>query len=233
VSQQLDFRDRYILDALVRQDGSSRFGAGERRQWYYRVAGRYRLAEEPWFNVEAIDELGLRYSIGTAGNTPSWSAQYETYSVTESGISPTTLGNRNLKPEFATEIEMGVDVMFLNRFSFDITHARSDVKDQILNVPALAYTGFSSQWVNAGRLESNTWESTLTAQFRPRRDLTWTTRLMFDRTRQQITELDRPAYQMGVSGQGLGSVFYVRPGEVLGTFYGRKFATDCSQLPRA
>jgi TonB-linked SusC/RagA family outer membrane protein len=231
VSQQLDFRDRYIVDALVRQDGSSRFGAGERRQWYYRLAGRYRVAEEPWFNVDAIDELGLRYSIGTAGNTPNWSAQYETYSVTESGITPTTLGNRNLKPEYATEVEMGIDVMFLNRFMFDLTHARTDVKDQILNVPSLAYTGFSSQWVNAGRLESNTWESSVTAQFRPRTDLTWTTRLMFDRTRQQITELNRPAYQTGVSGQGLGAVFYVRPGEVLGTFYGRQFATECGHLP--
>jgi TonB-linked SusC/RagA family outer membrane protein len=231
ISQQMDFRDRYIVDALIRQDGSSRFGAGERRQWYYRLAGRYRVAEEPWFTFDAIDELGLRYSIGTAGNTPNYTAQYETYSVTESGISPVTLGNRNLKPEHATEVEMGVDMMVLNRFMFDVTHARSDVRDQILNVPALAYTGFSSQWLNAGRLESNTWEASVTAQFRPRRDLTWTSRLMFDRTRQQISELDRPPYQMGVSGQGLGSVFYVRAGEVLGTFYGRKFATDCSWLP--
>jgi hypothetical protein len=232
VSQELDFRDRYILSALVRQDGSSRFGEGERRQWYYRVAGRYRLAEEPWFNVPAIDELGLRYSIGTAGNQPSWSAQYETYSVSEGGITPGVLGNRNLKPEYATEQEMGIDVTFLSRFTADLTYARTDVKDQILNIPSLAYTGFSSQWLNAGRLESNTIEATMSAQFRPRNDLTWTTRVLFDRTRQEITELDRPAYQTGVAGQGLGNVFYVRAGEAIGTFYGFQFAENCGHLPQ-
>jgi TonB-linked SusC/RagA family outer membrane protein len=232
VSQELDFRDRYILSALVRQDGSSRFGEGERRQWYYRVAGRYRLAEEPWFDVPAIDELGLRYSIGTAGNQPSWSAQYETYNVSASGISPGVLGNRLLKPEYATEQEMGIDVTFLSRFTADLTYARTDVKDQILNIPSLAYTGFSSQWLNAGRLESNTIEATMSAQFRPRNDLTWTTRVLFDRTRQEITELDRPAYQTGVSGQGLGNVFYVRAGEAIGTFYGFQFAENCGHLPQ-
>jgi TonB-linked SusC/RagA family outer membrane protein len=230
VSSMLDFRDRYVLDALVRQDGSSRFGADARRRWYYRVSGKYRISEEPWFNIDQIDELGFRYSLGTAGNTPSWSAQYETYSVGASGITPATLGNRNLKPEFATEQEMGVDLNFLGRFAVDLTYARTEVKDQILNIPALAYTGFSSQWLNAGTLESNTFEATVTAQFRPRRNLTWTSRLLFDRTRQEITELNRPAYQTGVSGQGLETVFYVRAGEAIGTFYGVQVANQCSHL---
>jgi TonB-linked SusC/RagA family outer membrane protein len=232
VSTMLDFRDRYIVDALIRQDGSSRFGPDARRAWYYRMSGRYRLSEEEFFNVPAIDELGFRYSIGTAGNAPAWSAQYETYSVSASGITPGVLGNRNLKPEHATEQEMGVDLMFLTRFSADLTYAMSDVKDQILNIPSLAYTGFSSQWLNAGRLKSNTIEATLTAQFRPRSDLTWTSRLLFDRTKQEITELNRPAYQDGVGGQGLGTVFYVRAGEQLGTFYGVQFAENCGHLPQ-
>jgi TonB-linked SusC/RagA family outer membrane protein len=230
VSSMLDFRDRYVLDALVRQDGSSRFGADARRRWYYRVSGKYRMSEEPWFNIDQVDELGFRYSLGTAGNTPSWSAQYETYSVGASGITPGTLGNRNLRPEFATEHEMGVDLNFLSRFALDLTYARTEVKDQILNIPALAYTGFGSQWLNAGTLESNTFEATLTAQFRPRRNVTWTSRLLFDRTRQEITELNRPAYQTGVTGQGMETVFYVRAGEAIGTFYGVQVANKCSHL---
>jgi TonB-linked SusC/RagA family outer membrane protein len=230
VSTMLDFRDRYVLDALVRQDGSSRFGADARRKWYYRVAGKYRLSEEPWFSLDFIDELGLRYSLGTAGNAPRWSAQYETYSVSASGITPGVLGNRNLRPEFATEQEVGIDLNFLGRFALDLTYAKTRVEDQILNIPALAYTGFSSQWLNAGTLESNTFEATLTAQFRPTRNITWTSRLLFDRTRQEITELNRPAYQDGVSGQGLETVFYMRAGEAIGTFYGVQVANQCSHL---
>jgi TonB-linked SusC/RagA family outer membrane protein len=228
----LDFRDRYILDGLVRQDGSSRFGPNERRSVYYRMAGAYRLTEEEWFALPNMDEFKLRYSIGTAGNTPSFTAQYETYSVSGGTITPVTLGNRNLKPEFATEQEMGVEMtMFSNRVSVDLTYANTVVKDQILQVPALAYTGFSTQWRNAGTLESNTFEASLNATLVRSRAVTWTARVLFDRTRQEITELNVPAYQGGVAGQGLENVFYYRKGEAIGTFYGFKFATSCADLP--
>jgi TonB-linked SusC/RagA family outer membrane protein len=226
-----DFRDRYILDALVRQDGSSRFGPEERRHIYYRVAGAYVMSDEPWFALPAVDHLKLSYSIGTAGNTPSFAAQYETYSVGAGSITPGTLGNRNLKPEFATEQEFGVEALLFDRMSVDLTYAMSTIEDQILLVPALAYTGFSNQWRNAGTLESNTIEASLNGVVMRRPGLTWTTRLLFDRTRQEITELNVPAYQSGVTGQGLESVFYVRPGEAMGTFYGFQFATECSHLP--
>jgi TonB-linked SusC/RagA family outer membrane protein len=228
----LDYKDRYIVDALARQDGSSLFGPDERRHWYYRGSAAYRLAEEPWFNIRGLDELKLRYSIGSAGREPNFTAQYETYSVEGGSITPVTLGNRDLKPEFAVEHEMGIEALFLGRFSLDLTYARADIKDQILSVPSLAYTGFSSQIRNAGRLESNTYEATLNAQVFRGRNFTWNTRLLFDRTRHKITELDVPAYQDGPSTeQGLGNVFYIRKGETLGTFYGFQFAEQCGHLP--
>jgi TonB-linked SusC/RagA family outer membrane protein len=230
--QDLDFRDRYILNAMIRQDGTSRFGFDQRRRWYYRVAGAYRISEEEWFNLPGIDELKARYSIGTAGNTPSFTAQYETYSVGGGSITQGALGNKDLKPEYATEQEFGIETVALNgRLSLDLTYATTTVEDQLLNIPLLAYQGFSSQWQNAGTLESNTYEATLSAQLLRTRDFTWNTRVMFDRTRQEITELNRPAYQDGVAGQGLGNVFYIREGEAIGTFYGFQFAESCAHLP--
>jgi len=227
----LEYQGKYILDALIRQDGSSRFGPNERRQWYYRGSGAYRISDESWFNLPGVDELKLRYSIGTAGNTPSFAAQYETYSVTATAISPGTLGNKNLKPEFSTEQEMGIELLLGNRFALDLVYAMSETKDQILLVPALAYTGFSNQWRNAGTLESNTFEATLNATLVRRPGFTWNSRLLLDRTRQEITELNVPAYQTGTGDQGLGNNFYVRVGEALGSFYGFQFATTCSHLP--
>ena len=232
VIQDLDFRDRYILNAMVRQDGTSRFGLDQRRRWYYRGAAAYRISEEEWFSLPAIDELKLRYSIGTAGNTPSFSAQYETYSVSGGAITQGTLGNRNLKPEYATEQEFAIEAVGLQgRMSLDLTYATTTVEDQLLNIPLLAYQGFSRQWQNAGTLESNTYEATLSAQLLRSSDFTWNARVMLDRTRQEITQLDLPAYQDGVSGQGLGNVFYIREGEAIGTFYGFQFAENCGHLP--
>jgi TonB-linked SusC/RagA family outer membrane protein len=226
-----DYKNRYILDALVRQDGSSRFGPNERRSIYYRVGGAYVVSDEPWFSLPAVDHMKLSYSIGTAGNTPSFSAQYETYSVGSGAITPGTLGNRNLKPEFVTEQEFGIETLLFDRVSVDLTYATSRAEDQILLVPALSYTGFANQWRNAGTLESNTFEATINSVIVRRRDFSWSARLLFDRTKQEITELNVPAYQSGVDGQGLGSVFFVRAGEAMGTFYGFKFAEKCSDLP--
>ena len=231
VISDVDYRDRYGVNALVRQDGSSLFGPDARRQWYYRVGTFYRPSMEDWFNIPHVDELKLRYSRGTAGNRPSFAAQYEVYSVGSGTISPVTLGNKNLKPEFATEQEMGIDAMFASRFAVELTYAAQTVEDQILSVPLPAYSGFGTQWQNAGTLENDSYEATLRAQIVRGRDFGWNATLLWDKTDSKITAVDRPPYQTGVGGQGLGSVFYIRAGEKVGTFYGFQFAENCGHLP--
>lgn len=227
-----DFRDRYILDGLVRRDGSSLFGADERWQTYYRGAAAWRIGEEPWFNVPAVNEFRLRYSLGSAGGRPNFAAQYETYSVVDGNIAPSTLGNSELAPEFVIEQEVGAEVVAFDRFGLDVTYASSEAQDQILQVPLPAVTGFSSQWQNAGTLTSNTLEVGLDAAIIQRPEFTWTARVNLDRTRQRITELNVPAYQAGIpAAQGLTSVFFIREGESLGTLYGNRWAASCDDLP--
>src|SRR5207245_4598472 len=74
-----DIKDRYLVDGLVRWDGSSLFGPDSRWQTYYRVSGAYRLSQD--FHINGIDELKLRASYGTAGLRPTFDAQYETFAV--------------------------------------------------------------------------------------------------------------------------------------------------------
>jgi len=226
----LDYDGRYIADFLVRRDGSSLFGADERWQTYWRTAFAWRISQEPWFNINGLNEFKLRFSHGIAGGLPSFAAQYETYSVLRGILSPVTLGNRNLKPEDAAESEFGLELGFLDRFSLELVYADTEVKNQILQVPLAGFTGFVTQWQNAGTLASNTIEATFTAQLVRQRDFNLSARFMFDRTRQEITELNVADFTYGVGGQSFGAAFYARPGEKLGTFYGFKWATDCSQI---
>ena len=227
-----EFADRYVVDALVRNDGSSLFGEDERRQWYYRVAGAWRMAMEPWFPFEAVDEFKLRYSLGTAGGRPNFYAQYETYSVGGGRVSPVTLGNKDLKPEYSVEQEIGLDaVLFQGRMLFGATYAQSETSDQILPVPLPAYSGFGTQWRNVGTLSNSTFELSLQANLIQRRGLNWSARFIYDATNSEITELTAPPFTYGVAGQGLGNVFYAREGEQFGTFYGVNYATSCADLP--
>jgi len=232
VITNFDIRDRYIIDALVRNDGSSLFGEDERRQWYYRLAGAWRLSEEPWFNLGPVSDVKLRYAYGTAGGRPRFEAQYETFSVAGGVVTPVTLGNTQLKPEFSREQEAGLDVSLLNdRLNLSLVYANVVTEDQILRVPLPAFTGYTAQYRNAGTLESDTWEASLDANLIQRDNFSWSARVLFDRTRSTITQLDVPAYTYGVPGQNLGSVWYAREGEQLGTFYGTEVATSCDNLP--
>ena len=227
-----DLYDKYVVDALIRNDGSSLFGEDERRQWYYRLGGAWRLSQEDFFNIPSVDEFKLRYSLGTAGGRPRFSAQYEVYSVSGGRISPVTLGNKDLKPEFSTEHEVGADISLFNyKAILALTYAQTTTEDQILPVPQPSFTGFQRQWRNAGTIESKTFEASLDFRLLERPDFNWSARVLFDRTRSEITELTVPAFTYGVSGQQMGEVFYAREGEKVGTFYGTPLAKSCAQLP--
>ena len=62
-------------------------------------------------------------------------------------------------------------------------------------------------------------------------DMRWSAKLLFDRTRSTITDLNVPPFVYGVSGQQMGEIFYARKGEEVGTFYGGIMAKSCSDLP--
>jgi hypothetical protein len=218
----LDYQGKYIGDFLVRRDGSSLFGPKERWQTYFRAAAAWRIAQEDWWPVDAINEFKLRYSIGTAGGRPRFASQYETYSVSSGVITPRTLGNAQLKPELSTEQEFGLEMVLWNKVAATFTYVDNKVEDQLLNVPLPGYAGFQSQWQNAGTLESNTFEASLETSIINRPDLSWSTRINFDRTTQEITYLNRPAYRSGPR--------YIREGEALGTYYGDRWTKDCSTM---
>ena len=229
----LDIADRYIIDVLTRQDRSSLFGPDERDQTYYRVSAAYRISEEPfWVLKGLINEFKIRYSQGTAGNRPSFSAQYETYGLSNGVLgAATTLGNASLKPEFATETEIGLDFAIMNRIYIQLTQATSIVEDQILLVPLSGTYGVESQWKNAGTLETSTLEASLQANILRVGSLSWDVGFVFDKTTQEITEFTVPAYTWAPPGSQGMTIFFNREGETLGTMYGIRWMTSTADLP--
>ncbi len=230
----LTYKERYILDGLLRRDGSSLFGPGHRWANFGRISGAVRLAQEPWWFTSKISEFKLRASYGTAGSSPGFSAQYETFGIGAGGIpQPNFLGNKDLGPEVHHELELGADIELLGRFGLTATYARSRISDQILPAPLEAASGYLQQWRNAGELLNKTWELTLNLPFVRTRDFSWTMGVSYDRNRSTITKLDVnvPPFNYGTVLQGADQIFSARPGEQVGTFYGRAFLTSCAQLP--
>ena len=227
-----DIWDRYTVDLLVREDGSSRFGADNRFQTYGRASAAWLMAREPWWPAPAVTGLTFKASVGTAGNTPPYVAQYEQYSIGAGGtLSAVALGNPKLKPEVSTEVELSTDIEVLSKYGLTVTYANSTTKNQILPTPASVSTGFPTQWQNAGSLQNKTWEASLTLPFIQQNDLSWTSRFNYSQNRAVVTKLNVPPFFIGTDLQGTGSLFRVEKGSRYGSFYGRQFMTSCAQLP--
>jgi TonB-linked SusC/RagA family outer membrane protein len=225
----LDYKDRYIFDGMYRYDGSSLFGSEERWQPYYRVSAAWRLTED--FAISGVQEFKLRAAYGTAGQRPPFAAQYEVMTVSGGVSSKSAKGNKFLKPSRTSEWEVGVDVDFLNRFSFIGTYAKGVTEDQFLQAPQASYSGgWSTQWVNAGTLETTTWEASLNAKIITSDKFNWTANLVFDRGRNKITKLNIPPYQTGPEGQDAYKAFYIREGETFGVMYGTHFLRSMEEL---
>ncbi len=228
------FDGRYIVEGLVRRDGTSLFGSDNR----WATFGRFSLAWRPsleswWFGGTAVNDFKLRFSRGSAGGRPRFEAQYETFGVSSQGPTLGTQGNRQLRPEITVDNEYGVDMELFRRIGVQLTRAVSETRDQILLVPLPAEKGFGQQWRNAGTLENKTWELALNVPVITRRNVNWSWRATYDRTRTTITALDVPPFTYGSNLQGTGNMFTARVGEQYGTFYGRRFVRDCALLPAA
>jgi TonB-linked SusC/RagA family outer membrane protein len=222
----LDYDGKWILDGLIRRDGSSLFGPGEKWHTYYRTSAAYRMAEESWWPWQSMNEFKLRFSQGLAGTRPDFADQYETYSISAGGtLAKAVLGNRFLKPETSRETEVGLDIVFNNKYSLQLTRASSRTTDQLLQIPLPGAVGFTTQWQNAGTMVGNTIEATLEAQLYRKGTTSWKLGIIADRSRNHISEFNRSCHRDGIS--------YRCPGEDLATMYGTAFLRSPDQLPAA
>ncbi|MGH9891739.1 MAG: TonB-dependent receptor domain-containing protein, partial [bacterium] len=224
----LDIKDRYILDGLVRRDGSSLFGPESRWSTYYRVSGAWRVTEDA--SIPGVDEWRLRASYGTAGLRPSYDDQYEILAVNASGFTPLVLGNPLLKPARSAELEVGTNLEFGGgRYSAEYTFSRKNTTDQLLLVDLPAVAGFQDgQWQNTGALRATTHELTLAARLINTPTTSVTLNIVGDRTRQVITEWNLP--ERLYSFQQMPSAFFLGKGSDLGALYGNHWIRNVDEL---
>src|SRR5438093_1475555 len=223
-----DIKDRYILDGLVRRDGSSLFGPESRWATYYRASGKWRVTQD--VTIPGIDELGLRASYGTAGLRPNFADQYEALAVNQAGINFLVLGNPKLKPAHSAELELGTNIDFGGgRLSAEYSYSRKKTTDQILLVDLAAVTGFSQgQWQNTGALRATTHELTFAARLISSPTTSLTLNIVGDRTRQVITEWNLPERKYGF--EQMPEAFFLGRNSDLGVLYGNRWIRNIDDL---
>lgn len=163
------FKDRYMLTASLRRDGSSRFGANNRWANFWSAGASWRLSDEAFLrSVDFFNNLRLRASYGTSGNADigNFDSQ-ELYSfgatyLNEPGSNPSQIGNPDLTWEKSKSMNFGLDFAILNSRiggSLEYYHRRSE--DLLLNVPVSSTSGFTTATQNLGKVQNSGVEAVL------------------------------------------------------------------------
>lgn len=150
-----DYGERYLFQATVRRDGSSRLSNDGRWGWFPSASLGWRIDKEPFFNVDPqlVSLLKLRASYGVLGNENIGDYQFMatmargnyTYSfngnkVTGSAISDYV--NTAIKWEKKKTLDIGLDyAMYGGKLEFNADWYRSVSEDLLYNVPVPAEAG--------------------------------------------------------------------------------------------
>ena len=159
----LGFRNRIFLTAAIRGDANSAFGENFKAAYYPKLSASWVVNEEPFFErfADRINTLKLRGAWGQAGQQPDVFAALRLYAPqTGPGgvpvVTPSSIGNPELKPERGEELELGFDMGLLNdRVTIAYTHYNKVTSDAIVLAPNQPSTGFPGTTVrNLGKVRN-------------------------------------------------------------------------------
>ncbi|WP_375562538.1 SusC/RagA family TonB-linked outer membrane protein [Bernardetia sp. OM2101] len=166
------YNDRYLAEATVRRDGSSRFGANNRYGIFWAVSGGWILSEESFLNdIEALDILKLSVSYGTTGNDRV--GNFASLGLYQGGVNsdyagfpgirPTQAANPDLSWEETTQLDVTVSFGFLKRFSGQVSYYNKVTDGILLDVPLPYTSGFASIIQNVGKMGNSGIDLSLTS----------------------------------------------------------------------
>lgn len=221
-----DYNKKYLMQIILRADGSSRFGADKRYGFFPSASAGWRIIQEPFMaNQHIMSDLKLTASVGSTGNQEignfgslSLWAPGNNY-LDLPGISPAQLGNSKLGWERTTTFEGGLTTGFLrDRIVFNMNLYLKKTTNLLLSRPILTVSGFGSIAENVGEIDNKGIEFNLnTINLQSAEGFNWTTGFNISFNRNTVVTLygDQPI------NTGFANRFEV--GHPYGAFYGLQF----------
>lgn len=172
------FKDRYVLNATVRRDASSVFGANNRWGTFYGLGAAWTISDEEFMkHVAEISNLKLRISYGKTGNDniPGFLTSSTVWKGTGNnivysfgdgldfhyGATVNSIANPDLKWEETTQLDIGFDMGFLNnRLNLVVDYYKRSNEDLLIETQLPSSTGLglasenATQWVNAASMKN-------------------------------------------------------------------------------
>ena len=197
---EYSFQDKYILDATVRNDASSRFGADNRSAWFWSVGGMWKIKKESFMsNASWVNDLNLKVSYGTQGNAAI--GNYDALGLMGNSGSYhdvsarylTRPANPSLSWEQQNLFTVALSGRLWDRVDFDVEFYNRQTKNMLMDVPQPYTTGFDDDSVditkNVGGLRNRGVDITLGIDILKNRDYYLRFNTTFNYNAQAVTEL--------------------------------------------
>ena len=166
------FMSRYLFEANIRRDASSRFAEDNRVAYFPSFSAAWRLSEEGFIkDMNVFSNLKLRASWGQLGNQQIGSdfpyvssislgsRNYIFGDVVSLGATQNVLANEEIKWETTASTNFGIDAGFFNqKLSFSFDYYIRNTKDILLNLPIPLDIGLAAPPQNAGNVKNEGWD---------------------------------------------------------------------------
>lgn len=230
------FKDKYLVTATIRRDGSSRFGSDNKYGTFPSASVAWRISKEKFFKVPFVNDLKIRAGYGVTGNQNIGNysfasnlsiAQYNFNNLPVTIVYPLVLPNPDVQWEEVQQSNVGVDATVLNdRVNLTVDAYLRKTSEMLVPAVVPVTTGYSSTnvpSVNAGTLENKGIEigissKNITGVF------SWNTDANISFNQNKITSLNGNT-PLFVDSYGLNANFGIdQAGHPANEFYG--FVTD-------
>lgn len=240
-----NFDEKYMLSAIMRADGNSKFAPGKRWGYFPSVSAGWVISNEKFMEktVSWLDFLKLRAGWGQNGNAQTinnfqWqgafaydTSSYYTFNGNPdqyvSGAAPSRLPNEDLTWETSEQLNIGLDARFLSgRLSLTLDWYNKKTKDLLVAVPVDPTTGFSTQMKNAGTVENKGIEVSFSWNDKIGKDFQYNVGWNMAYNHNEVTEVkSNQKYNNGgkdLLAQNTGYMARFEEGHPIGYFWGYK-----------
>ncbi|MCM1491213.1 MAG: TonB-dependent receptor [Muribaculum sp.] len=211
------FMGKYLVQAAVRRDGASTFGANNRWATFPSASVAWRLSEESFLRDNSwLSDLKIRAGWGQSGNAQGFDiytsrffynagARFDYVDETGKVTSYKTLNaarnvNDNLKWETTTMLNLGLDFSFFNgRLAGTFEYYNKSTKDMIWDYPvSTAVYPVNVLTANVGKMQNRGVELMIQGYPVQTHDFTWNTSLNFSHNKNKVVSVSNTEFNAGV-----------------------------------
>ncbi len=222
------YKSRYLLNATLRHDGSSRFGKSNLWGDFPSVSAAWRISDESFmlWTRRYLSDAKIRVSYGQTGNERvgdydamqriTFGSSY--YNGVTGAVPTSSIGNPNLSWESTRQFDAGLDLSFFNdRLLFTTDYYVKTTRNLLYQRPLPSETGYEDVRINLGAIRNKGLEFAVNGTPYRSRNFTWNTIFNISFERSTILQL------YGGEEFIAGDKWLVREGGRLGDFYGHKY----------